>query len=102
MDANKQIERLLGSISSLEESLRNLQSSAESLNELNIARGDSSGTNASDTRLDELKIAITERSKHLESVMATVLNPDNIQNSVNSLKKIQDRTNYWNERIGKK
>jgi len=102
MSAEKQVQLLMSNISSLEDSLNELQNHTNNLydaSKINVAS--ELNPNAEPhpdflSQLEGIKSHIMDKSEHLENVISTALNPEQIQRKVDLMMKVQNRMNYHN------
>jgi hypothetical protein len=99
MDANTHIDLLFSTINSLGDSLSGLQSTISDLHSqinLHDVSNDNQQIDANTaSKLETIKSNISQRSTHVENLISTALDPNQIQKKIEMINMIQGRINYY-------
>lgn len=101
MDANTQIENIISSISSIQDTINELQSTITNLNIVHKEFIDTHNINEneSDNKISNMKSELLDKVSHVENVISNTLDSEKLQHRLDFIKKIEDKKNYWNDKL---
>ncbi len=102
MSVEKHFQLIIDNISSLENSLNDLQNHANNLHDasqINFATDfgpDAEVHPEFSNQLENMKSHVMAKSQNLENIISTALNPEQIQRKMDIMMKVQNRMDYYN------
>ena len=104
MDADTRIEKITNMLNSLQDSINDLDNHASMLvdavkNQPNVTSGDVDKNSEMYQNIQRMSSHISDRTSHVEDLINNILNPESIQHKINHIKQIEEKQNYWNNKL---
>lgn len=91
-------------LNSLQESINDLDNHTSMLvdavkNHPNVSSHGADKNSKMYQNIQQMSSHIIDRSSHVENLINNILNPETIQHKINHIKQIDERKNYWNNKV---